>query len=361
MPSEFGSVSLLFDMLVREDGTVVGAGGNPYAATSQGPIIVRLLGTGAGDSPGVLSVAGSSFLRVDERPADVSVEVRRAGGHAGHASVAYQVFADDDESAATVGEDFVADAGRLEWEDGDATTREIRVAILNDELPEDAERITVLLTDVESGVGLGQAGQFIEIRANDGGDSEINFAASTETVGEADGSVTLNILRSGGPADLAVSVQFATSPSSAGAGSDFTSTSGTLTWEAFDTGVKTIAVNITNDSAHENNETFTVTLSNPTSGTTLGQLSTVSVSIVDDDAEGQVVAAVARWRWWCPRLANRPHFALLALSSQFRSVTRATSRASSSVASVRFDDAVSGGRRQVIAKSGPRYHIRHNR
>jgi len=168
MPSEFGSVSLLFDMLVREEGTVVAAGGNPFASASHGPIIVRLLGAGAGDSPGVLSVTENSWLRVDEQLADVSVEVRRTGGDAGHASVAYHVFADDDASAATVGEDFVADAGRLEWEDGDTTNRQIRVRIINDDLPEDSERITVLLTDAEGGVGLGKAGQIVTILPNDG-------------------------------------------------------------------------------------------------------------------------------------------------------------------------------------------------
>ena len=36
MPSEFGSVSLLFDMLVRDEGTVIGAGGNPFALRPTG-------------------------------------------------------------------------------------------------------------------------------------------------------------------------------------------------------------------------------------------------------------------------------------------------------------------------------------
>ena len=281
MPSEVGSNSCLRDMHVCEDGCVLAAGVDEW---SDRPIIVRLSGATNAAGPGVIGVTqqGGDFL--DEESRDVVLEVRRTGGKSGAVSVEFRVFGNDDVRAATGGEDFVEDAGRLEWGDGDATVRSIRVRILDDDTPEDFEQVSMQLTDVQGGAGLGTEGAIIEILASDG--AGLNFAASTETVGEADGSVTLFILRSGGPADLAVSVQFATSPSSAGAGSDFTSTSGTLTWEAFDTGVKTIAVNITNDSAHENNETFTVTLSNPTSGTTLGQLSTVSVSIVDDDAEG---------------------------------------------------------------------------
>ena len=166
MPSEFSQVSLLFDMFVREDGSIVGTGGNPYAQPSQGPIVVRLLGAGADDGPGVLSVTLGPA--VDEQAGDVSVDVRRMGGNAGPVSVAYQVLAHDGESAATAGEDFVADAGRLEWEDGDATNRQIRVRVINDDVPENAERFKVLLTDAEGGVGLGRAGRIIEILENDG-------------------------------------------------------------------------------------------------------------------------------------------------------------------------------------------------
>jgi hypothetical protein len=49
MPSEAGYAWLLFDILVREDGTIVGAGGAPHASPSKGPILVRLLGAGPGE------------------------------------------------------------------------------------------------------------------------------------------------------------------------------------------------------------------------------------------------------------------------------------------------------------------------
>ena len=284
MPSEFGSFDVLFDMLVREGGTVVGAGGNPFASQSHGPIIVRLLGAGAGDSPGILTVRRSGgWLRVDEQLADASVEVRRTGGDAGRVSVAYQVFADEGESAATAGEDFVADAGRLEWEDGDATNQSIRVRIFNDDLPEYSERITVLLTDAEGGAGLGQAGQIIEILANDGAKSVISFANGTRTVGEASTYVTLDILRSD-PADRAVSVDYSTASGTATAGSDFTSASSTLSWAAGDLSRKTIRVYLNNDTIDEGDETFNVRLLNPSAGATLGSVSTATITIADDDA-----------------------------------------------------------------------------
>jgi len=286
MPSEFGSVSLLFDMLVRDDGTIIGAGGNPFAQPSHGPIIVQLLGAAAADGPGVLSVVQDSWLSVDEEHTEVSVEVRRAGGNAGQASVAYQVFADDDASAATVGEDFAADVGRLEWEDGDATNRQIRVQVLDDDVPEYAERVKVVLADAAGGVGLGKAGQIVVIQASDGATSEvpqIGFVSDMETIGEADGLITLNISRSS-PADRAVTVRYATTSGSASEGADFTGASGTLAWEANETEFKTIVVDITNDNLDEGNENFTVTLSDPTSGVSLAPNAIATVHITDDEA-----------------------------------------------------------------------------
>lgn len=291
MPSEFGSVSLLFEMLVREEGTVVGAGGNPFASASRGPIVVRLLGAGAGNSPGVVSVTPNHWLSVDEQVADLSVEVRRTGGNAGHASVAYQVFADADASAATVGDDFVADAGRLEWEDGDATNRQIRVRIIDDDLPEDLERITVLLTDAEGGVGLGKAGQIVTILANDGfvppppsdGPGRLGFLdpGTLHMVTEGSGAIHVAVSRYDGSAGR-VSMDYATRVGSAGS-ADFIARSGTVTWEDGETGIKFIDVEIADDGVPEGDETFTLQLSNPTGGATISGVR-VQVAIMDNDS-----------------------------------------------------------------------------
>jgi hypothetical protein len=79
-------------------------------------------------------------------------------------------------------------------------------------------------------------------------------------------------------------VDYATASGSATSGSDFASASGTLNWADGDTADKTISVDITNDMADESDETFTVTLSNPTGGTPVGPNSTATVVITDDDA-----------------------------------------------------------------------------
>jgi len=78
-----------------------------------------------------------------------------------------------------------------------------------------------------------------------------------------------------------ITVDYATSNGTATAGSDYTSTSGTLTFAPNETS-KTISVPIINDTADEDDETFSATLSNPTNAT-LGFPSNVTVTIFDND------------------------------------------------------------------------------
>ena len=58
-----------------------------------------------------------------------------------------------------------------------------------------------------------------------------------------------------------------------------------MNWAVGDSDVKTITVNIANDSVDEPTESFTVTLSNPTAGMRLGP-SVATVYITNDDAQG---------------------------------------------------------------------------
>jgi hypothetical protein len=78
-----------------------------------------------------------------------------------------------------------------------------------------------------------------------------------------------------------VTVSYATSPGTAAAGADYASASGTLTIPAGATS-GAVPVTVVTDSIDENDEAFTLVLSNP-SGATLGA-STATATIVDDDA-----------------------------------------------------------------------------
>ncbi|MCP9914452.1 hypothetical protein KBZ07_13795 [Cyanobium sp. BA20m-14] len=78
---------------------------------------------------------------------------------------------------------------------------------------------------------------------------------------------------------LAASVAYATANGTATAGSDYTASSGSLSFAAGETS-KTITINLLNDSLNESDETFSLSLSAPTNAT-LGSPSSVITTLTD--------------------------------------------------------------------------------
>ena len=117
---------------------------------------------------------------------------------------------------------------------------------------------------------------------------------------ENGGSVTITVTRTGGSSG-AVGVSYATSNGTAVAGSDYTSTSGTLSWADGDAADKTFSVPILDDSSYEGNETVNLTLSNPTGGATIGSPNAAVLSILDNnpflrDFDGDGKNDITVWR-----------------------------------------------------------------
>ena len=106
------------------------------------------------------------------------------------------------------------------------------------------------------------------------------LSVSGASASEADGTVDFTVTLSAA-GENEVTVDYATSDGTATAGSDYTEASGTLTFPAGSTAPQTIPVPVTNDSAYEETETFTLTLTNP-QGATLTQTSATG-TITDDD------------------------------------------------------------------------------
>ncbi|MFN8090604.1 MAG: Calx-beta domain-containing protein, partial [Mycobacterium sp.] len=80
-----------------------------------------------------------------------------------------------------------------------------------------------------------------------------------------------------------VTVNYATSNGTATAGQDYVANTGTITFAAGETS-KTINVAINGDATVESDETFTVTLSNPSAGATI-KIATATGTITNDDAD----------------------------------------------------------------------------
>ena len=107
------------------------------------------------------------------------------------------------------------------------------------------------------------------------------FSQPTYNVDETGVSATITVTRTGG-SDGAVSVRYRTVEGTATAQSDYLTASGVLEFENRETS-KTFTIDVIGDRAVEENETITLSLSNPTGGATLGE-NEATLTIVDDDA-----------------------------------------------------------------------------
>ncbi len=111
--------------------------------------------------------------------------------------------------------------------------------------------------------------------------SVVRLASAAARVDEGAGSVALTLERAG-DTSCAATVRVTTEDGTATAGADYTATDGTVSVPAGATS-QTVLVPILDDTQPESDETFTVTLSGPGGGATLGTPSSATVTIADDD------------------------------------------------------------------------------
>lgn len=113
----------------------------------------------------------------------------------------------------------------------------------------------------------------------------VQFQSGSSSGSEATSPASITVTLSAISGET-VTVHYATSNGTATAGSDYTATSGTITFSPGDTS-ETINVPISNDSSEEGDETFTVTLSSP-SKANLGAPASHTYTILNDDHSGSI-------------------------------------------------------------------------
>ena len=180
---------------------------------------------------------------------------------------------------ATAPADYTSTTGTLTFAPG-VTTQTISVPIIGDTTVETDETFTVNLSGATNGV-IGRAVGTGTITNEDVPSLSINSGNITEgNSGTTNGNFTVTLSQR---SPLTVTVDFATADGTATAPSDYSSTSGTLTF-APGTTTHTITVPIVGDTVVEPDETFTVDLSNPVNAT-ISQARGVG-TIVNDDVPG---------------------------------------------------------------------------
>lgn len=178
--------------------------------------------------------------------------------------------------------DYTATSGTLFFNPGE-TSKTVNVEILGDTIYEPNETFSLVL----SGAGNGTIAKNIGVGTIIDNDAPVSLSVLDTNVVEGN-SGTKNLLFQVGLSAVngqQVTVNYSTSDGRAIAGSDYTATSGTLTFLPGTT-VLNVAVPILGDTVIEPDETFFLNISNATGGTTIAKAQGTATIINDDGLSG---------------------------------------------------------------------------
>ena len=184
---------------------------------------------------------------------------------------------------ATAGADYTESSGTVVFTPG-TTSLTVTVPILSDDLDEDDETFTVTLSDAEHAELADDEATGTITDDDEAPALTLNAPASAATEGEDDNlAFTVTLEPASG---REVTVSYATSDGTAVSPADFTAAAGdaSLTFAPGDT-TKTVTVPIVDDTLDEDDETFTVTLSDPTGATVAAGSATGTITDDDDPPE----------------------------------------------------------------------------
>ena len=208
----------------------------------------------------------------------VNIAVERIDGFDGASSVDYTIT----DGTAISGVDYTAPeySGTITWTNQDSDIKSIPINIINDGIFESSESVVITLSNA-IGSSLGSNSTAI-LGIQDTTVGSASFVSMSYAVSEDLGVANVTVRRENGSFGE-LTVDYNTTDGTALAGVDYTSTSGTIVWVADDSTDQIISIPIDNDGFNEGDETFTVSLSNPSDGGSLGAITTTTVNVIDDE------------------------------------------------------------------------------
>ncbi|HEY5938110.1 MAG TPA: Calx-beta domain-containing protein [Kofleriaceae bacterium] len=260
-------VEIVPDTVVENDENVLLELRSPDGATL-GPTRTHDLRISANILPKISFATGTAMVLENVNTQQFPVQLSNA-------SATDVLFAYSVGGTSTLGKDHSLASGMMTLPAGQ-TTISINAPILDDPTDEENETLVIGLTAL-SGAVVGQNRTRQHLILDDDNAPILGFTAATGTTNET-GNATITVTIAVASAKT-VSASYSVASGSAGA-ADFTATSGTLT---FAPGVisQQFTVAITEDALYENNETFTISLTN-LANATAGQL-THDLTITDND------------------------------------------------------------------------------
>ncbi len=239
-----------------------------------------IYGAGQTVTPPKLSVGDAQVLEGNSGLSTIVFTVTLSKPSSETVTVSYST---SNGSATAAGGDYVPAVGTLTFTPGQ-TSKTVDIVVTGDAVVELDEQFTLTLSSpvnatIADGTGVGTI-------VNDDVDQaptappSVSIADLTVTEGNGAHSHFMFVVTLSKPSTETVTVRYATSSGTATAGVDYTATTGTIT---FAPGVATqlVHVDVIGDSVVEPDETFFVTLSNPTGATIADGVATGTIA--DDD------------------------------------------------------------------------------
>src|SRR5439155_900407 len=189
------------------------------------------------------------------------------------------------------GSDYTAASGTVTFNPFE-TSKTATVSVLGDSTDETDETFTVTLANPTGGAGLDGGGAAVATGTIDDDDGPaVSIAGPGSPVTEGDSGTTnaTFTVSLSAASPQTVTVAYATADGTATAGSDYTATSGTLTFTPGQTN-KTVARAVNGDTVVQGDETFVVQLSGVSGKAGVGT-NEGTATIVDDDRPGYVVVS----------------------------------------------------------------------
>ena len=277
-----GDIEGTISVLLQED--TLHEGDETFALTLSNP-----------ENAGLASAAATGTIADNDAMPELTVDDARAAEDADvmvftvslNAPSALQVTVDyaTSDGSATAGEDYNAAEGSLSFMPGDVE-RTISVMLTEDTMYEGDETFALTLDNPEN-AGLASAAATGTIADNDA----MPELTVSDTRASEDAVVLVFSVKLNAPSALPVTVSYATSDGTATAGEDYTATDGSLKFTPGDI-EGTISVLLQEDTLHEGDETFALTLSNPENAGLASAAATGTIA--DNDAMPELTVDDAR-------------------------------------------------------------------
>lgn len=222
----------------------------------------------------------ATTYNVNENYGIATITVERLNGSAGVVNIAVSTR----NGSATSGTDYTPFNGTLSFADGE-TRQSFEIPLTNDSRVEKTEYVTLKLSSKTKGASLAKSQTSVRLNIADdeiASPGVIEFTAADFSGQEGWGFLSGAVRRTGGHLS-GVSVTVLVTGGTATPETDFQFTRVTLTFAEGQT-VLSFAIPVFDDVLVEGEETITLSLVNPTSKSTLGDLASATVTILDNDS-----------------------------------------------------------------------------